>query len=95
MSNAAVKLFRAGVRYYKIGVGLLDLSSEKHTQFDLFNQPKANPALMKTLDAINQRYGTDTLFVAAQGIEHKWAMRRELLTPQYTTNWKSLPTIKC
>lgn len=95
MSNAAVKLFRTGVHYYKIGVGLLDLSCEKHTQFDLFNPPKANPALMKTLDAINQRYGTDTLFVAAQGIEHKWAMRRELLTPQYTTNWKSLPLIKC
>ena len=95
MTEAAPKLFRLGVRYYKIGVGLINLTSQKHVQLDLFNPPKANPALMNALDGINQRYGTDTLFLAAQGIEHKWAMRRELLTPQYTTQWQSIPAIKC
>ncbi|MCL1065708.1 Y-family DNA polymerase [Shewanella olleyana] len=95
MSEAAPKLFRAGVRYYKIGVGLIELSSEKHTQYDLFNKPKAKPALMEALDGINQRYGNDTLFLAAQGIEQKWAMRRELLSPQYTTDWNCIPRIKC
>jgi DNA polymerase V len=95
MSNAAPSLFRLGVRYYRIGVGLLDLSTQKHTQLDMFNTSKANPALMRALDGINQRYGTDTLFLAAQGVEQKWSMRRDLLTPQYTTDWKSLPAIKC
>lgn len=95
MSAAAPKLFRQGVRYYKIGVGLLDLVSEKHNQFDLFNAPTANPQLMQALDSINHRYGTDTLFLAAQGINQKWAMRRELLTPQYTTNWLDVPIINC
>ncbi|RPA22850.1 DUF4113 domain-containing protein, partial [Shewanella frigidimarina] len=37
----------------------------------------------------------DTVFLAAQGIEHKWAMRRDLLTPQYTTKWRCVPQIKC
>jgi DNA polymerase V len=95
MSEAAPKLFREGIHYYKIGIGLIDLASEKHNQFDLFNAPKANPALMHTLDHINQRYGSDTMFLAAQGIEHKWSMRRDLLTPQYTTKWLSVPSIKC
>lgn len=95
MSLAAPRLFTQGVRYYRIGIGLLDLSSQKLTQLDMFNSSKANPALMQTLDGINQRYGTDTLFLAAQGVEQKWSMRRDLLTPQYTTNWKSLPAIKC
>jgi DNA polymerase V len=95
MSNAAPSLFRLGVRYYRIGVGLLDLSTQKHTQLDMFNTSNANPALMQALDGINQRYGTDTLFLAAQGVEQKWSMRRDLLTPQYTTDWKSLPAIKC
>ncbi|QSX31490.1 DUF4113 domain-containing protein [Shewanella cyperi] len=27
--------------------------------------------------------------------EQKWAMRRQLLTPQYTTNWHHLPRISC
>lgn len=95
MTAAAPKLFRQGVRYYKIGVGLLDLVSEKYNQFDLFNAPPANPQLMQALDSINHRYGTDTLFLAAQGINQKWAMRRELLTPQYTTNWLDVPIINC
>ena len=95
MSEAAPKLFRDGVRYYKIGIGLIDLASEQYSQLDLFNPPTAKPALMLTLDHINQRYGSDTVFLAAQGIEHKWAMRRDLLTPQYTTKWLSVPHIKC
>ncbi|NCO71587.1 MULTISPECIES: Y-family DNA polymerase [Shewanella] len=95
MSEAAPKLFRDGVHYYKIGIGLIDLASEQNSQFDLFNPPTAKPALMLALDHINQRYGSDTVFLAAQGIEHKWAMRRDLLTPQYTTKWLSVPRIKC
>jgi DNA polymerase V len=95
MSEAAPKLFLDGVRYYKIGIGLIDLASEQNSQLDLFNPPTAKPALMLALDHINQRYGSDTVFLAAQGIEHKWAMRRDLLTPQYTTKWLSVPHIKC
>tara|TARA_R110001592_G_scaffold159728_1_gene391404 strand:+ start:1697 stop:1984 length:288 start_codon:yes stop_codon:yes gene_type:complete len=95
MTEAASKLFREGIHYYKIGIGLIDLASEKHNQFDLFNPPKANPVLMHTLDHINHRYGSDTMFLAAQGIEYKWSMRRDLLTPQYTTKWLCVPSIKC
>jgi DNA polymerase V len=95
VSKSASALFREGVRYYKIGVGLLDLTSEKNCQLDLFNASKANPALMKILDRLNDKYGRDTLFLAAQGTEQKWDMRREFLTPQYSTKWHSLPRIKC
>ncbi|ABE56511.1 DNA-directed DNA polymerase [Shewanella denitrificans OS217] len=95
MTQAATQLFREGVRYYKIGVGLIDLASDKHRQLDLFSSSRANPSLMLVLDNLNQRYGRDTLFLVAQGIEQKWSMRRELLTPQYTTDWVSLPRIKC
>ena len=95
MSGAASQLFREGTRYYKIGIGLIQLVSETYNQLDLFNPQRANPALMNTLDSINHRYGSDTVFLAAQGIEHKWAMRRDLLTPQYTTNWACVPHIKC
>jgi DNA polymerase V len=95
MSDAAFRLFRENVRYYLIGVGLIDLLSGQLNQFDLFNQPTSNPALMNTLDMINHRYGNDTVFLAAQGIEHKWAMRRDLLTSQYTTKWRCVPQIKC
>ncbi|QYJ80463.1 Y-family DNA polymerase [Shewanella acanthi] len=92
---AAPQLFRQGIRYYKIGVGLIELESEYFQQFDLFNRAKANPALMTAFDSINQQFGRDTVFLAAQGIEQKWAMRREFLTPQYSTRWDCIPSIKC
>lgn len=88
-------LFKVGVNYYKVGVGLLNLSSEENQQWDLFSPSVSNASLMKVLDNINQRYGRDSAFFVAQGIDEKWAMRRELLTPQYTTNWNHIPNISC
>ncbi|KHT63688.1 XRE family transcriptional regulator [Photobacterium gaetbulicola] len=89
------RLYAPGVRYYKIGVGLIDLVSGEHAQGDLFDESTTNPALMKAFDSLNQRYGRDCLFLAAQGINPRWAMRREFLTPQYTTRWRDIPRVKC
>jgi DNA polymerase V len=91
----AQELFRDGVLYYKIGVGLIELVSGEHEQHDLFNDTPSNEKLMSALDGLNRRYGKDTLFLAAQGIEQKWGMRRDMLTPQYTTRWSCLPKIRC
>ncbi|HCG9688680.1 TPA: Y-family DNA polymerase [Vibrio parahaemolyticus] len=94
-SKLAMELYQDGVRFYKIGVGLLDLTDGRNEQPDLFNQTPNNPKLMGVYDALNHRYGSDTLFLGAQGIEKKWAMRRDMLTPRYTTNWQDLPRIRC
>ncbi|MFL7011979.1 Y-family DNA polymerase [Enterovibrio norvegicus] len=89
------KFFQEGVRYYKVGVGLLDLVSAKHVQPDLFNSQSGNPALMQAFDGLNKRYGTGAVFMAAQGIDPKWGMRREFLSPQYTTRWGDVPVVRC
>ncbi|MFQ3175404.1 MAG: DNA polymerase V [Psychromonas sp.] len=88
-------LFQPGIQYYKVGIGLLNLSSEKHQQFELFSEPKSDDRVMKVLDNINQKYGTDSVLIASQGIDEKWAMRRQFLTPQYTTKWHDIPKIHC
>ncbi|MCG6934217.1 MAG: DUF4113 domain-containing protein [Gallionella sp.] len=31
--------------------------------------------------------------IAASGIQHRWAMRRERKTPNYTTDWNELPVV--
>ncbi|WP_080517148.1 DUF4113 domain-containing protein [Shewanella baltica] len=49
---------------------------------------------MEVLDVLNQRYGHDVLHVAAQGNDQHWAMRRQFLSPKYTTRWSDIPTIK-
>ncbi|EKF9076042.1 Y-family DNA polymerase [Vibrio cholerae] len=94
-SKLAEQLFQQDVRFYKIGVGLIDLVDGQHEQPDLFNQTPNNPKLMNVYDTLNNRFGSDAIFLAAQGISQKWAMRREMLSPQYTTRWHDLPKIKC
>lgn len=94
-TEATKQLFKPGVRYYKIGVGLIELVDGRHTQQDLFNPNQGNDKLMAVFDSLNSKYGTDTVFIGAQGIEQRWSMRREMLTPQYTTRWRDLPRVRC
>ncbi|MCU8005267.1 Y-family DNA polymerase [Shewanella sp. SM96] len=94
VSRELSNLYRPGVRYYRIGVGLIDLCPKTSVQYDLFNAPKSDPNLMKIFDSLNNRYGRDVLYIAAQGSDQHWTMRREFLSPQYTTRWSDIPTVK-
>ncbi|HCM5953313.1 TPA: DUF4113 domain-containing protein [Klebsiella pneumoniae] len=47
-------------------------------------------ALMNAVDRIN-RAGKGRIFFAGQGINVGFAMRREMLSPEYTTDWNALP----
>jgi DNA polymerase V len=88
-------LFQPGIRYYRCGVGLVDLHCEQLYQYDLFNQSCDDPKLMSCMDSINARFGRSTLHMAAKGFEQKFAMRREFLSAQYTTKWSDIPKIMC
>ena len=84
-----------GVRYYKCGVGALEISTAQFQQQDLFNQKTDNINLMACLDAVNKRYGTDSLTLASQQQTNQWHMKRTFLSPHYTTRWQHLPKIAC
>lgn len=92
-------IYRPGFNYIKAGVMLLDLqdgSVEQH-ELDLEPEPAARGNLMGTMDRLNDRYGRGTVLLASAGLEGKqrsWAMRQELLTPQYTTRWDHVPVAK-
>lgn len=96
-SRAAEEIFREDVRFYKIGVGLLDLIDGRMEQLDLLNENPNNEKLNNVFDKLNSKYGRDCLFVAGQGIETKqnFSMRREMLSPRYTSRWRDIPKIKC
>ena len=93
--EAMAHLFKAGVRYYKCGVGLMDLHNESLYQHDLFTPSNDSPSLMQCLDSINGKYGRATVHLAAKGFEQKFAMRRAFLSPQYTTRWSDIPKVVC
>jgi DNA polymerase V len=39
---------------------------------------------------VNKRWGRNTLFYAASGVEKQWRMRRERKSPSYTTRLAEL-----
>ncbi|WP_411555738.1 translesion error-prone DNA polymerase V subunit UmuC [Pantoea agglomerans] len=85
-----------GHRYMKAGVMLGDFFSQGVSQLNLFDEYKPQPnseALMRVLDGLNQS-GKANLFFAGQGIEKSWAMKREMLSPAYTTRFADLPVVK-
>lgn len=85
-----------GHRYMKAGVTLGDFFSQGVSQLNLFDEYKPQPnseALMRVLDGLNQS-GKANLFFAGQGIEKSWAMKRDMLSPAYTTRFTDLPVVK-
>ena len=95
--NVIKHLFKPGIFYIKAGVGLLDLSCKKHRQLDLFHagQSAKTDKLMATMDKINRRHGKNSIYIAAEGVHQKWAMRQAYRSPAYTSQWDELPEIQC
>ncbi|MFR6750749.1 Y-family DNA polymerase, partial [Klebsiella pasteurii] len=86
-------IWRDGHRYQKAGVMLGDFYSQGVAQLNLFddNAPRQNSEkLMEVLDHLNAKDGRGTLYFAGQGIQTAWQMKREMLSPRYTTRFCDL-----
>ena len=89
------EIFRDGFGYAKAEVLLLDLCGRGEVAADLF-AAAPDPAaarLMATLDAINGRFDRETLRPARIPRDPAWQMRRDLLSPRYTTRLAELWTV--
>ncbi|MBN6029266.1 translesion error-prone DNA polymerase V subunit UmuC [Pantoea ananatis] len=94
--DALDQIWLDGHRYMKAGVMLGDFFSQGVSQLNLFDEYRPQPnseALMRVVDGLNQS-GKANLFFAGQGIEKSWAMKREMLSPAYTTRFADLPVVK-
>ncbi len=92
------QIYKEGYAFKKTGVLLTDLQPESARQLTFWeteaqDQDKAGQ-LMKALDHINARYGKDTLQYASAGLNKGWEMRRDKMSPEFTTRWKDIPRVK-
>lgn len=95
ISAAFSCVYVSGVNFYRCGVGAITLENSQFQQHDLFIPSEDSSELMHCYDGINNRYGNDTLQLAAQGRVDKWRMRRDFLSPSYTSKWRDIPKISC
>ena len=88
------KIYRQGYRYKKAGVILYGLTKAKQTRGLLDYDREISDSIMNTLDRINERYGSSTIRLASEGVEKSWRMRRESVSPCYTTRFDDLVEAK-
>jgi DNA polymerase V len=65
---------------------------KNYNNADEFAKAGNNHALMAVIDHINKT-GKTKVFFAAKGLEQHWAMKRQLLSPAYTTKWAEIPKV--
>ena len=89
------RIWKDGFRYAKAGVMLSDFYDPGMFQPGLFDDVSTrsnSQQLMSVLDTINQS-GAGKVFFAGQGTKKDWSMKREHLSPAYTTRWDQLPRV--
>lgn len=89
-------IYREGFKYKKAGIMLMELQPTTQRQGVLFDAARDRVRSMRTmaaLDALNERFGQDTVHLGSAGLVRRWAMLSENRTPRYTTNWLELPKV--
>ena len=90
-------IYRPGPAYAKAGVILMDFVEPGRFTPDLF-APAPRPGsdrLMAAIDAINAKQGRGTVRPARQAANQGFSMKREQLSPRFTTSWGELLRVKC
>ena len=88
------KIYRPGYKYKKAGIILHGLSRQNVTKGLLDYDREASDSIMQTIDNINNRYGGETIKIASEGIKKIWRMKRENVSPCYTTRFDELVEVK-
>ena len=103
--------FRPGFKYAKAGAVLSDLRpvGQQQGELDLFSaleEEDAAPAernrakLMTAMDALNHRFGRDSVRLGSTAVSSSgadvrvWATKQERRSPRYTTRWAEMPVVR-
>jgi DNA polymerase V len=98
-SIALRRIFRDGYAYVKAGVIVSKITPAAQAQMSLFtadddgSEHERATRLMEMMDAINSRWGRDTMGVAATGTGRDWRMKQAMRSPRYTTRTDELPIV--
>jgi DNA polymerase V len=91
----ARRLWSDGYLYAKAGVMLDGLIDPADAPLDLWQQPDPRRAeLMRTMDAVNRRFGRGALTPAATTYQRPWGLKQDMRSPRWTTSLTEVPIAK-
>lgn len=90
-------IYRDGFSFSKAEVLLMDLRQRGEYTDDLFTetQPAAAERVMGVLDAVNAKWGRNTLRPGRIPTAPDWGMRREMMSQSFTTRMDQLWEVGC
>lgn len=100
LTKAAKQLLpkiRPGVRYARAGIVVTELRPVgAQPMFEEFVSPHEAKQIGPLLEQIKQEYGPAAIGLGRAGLRAgpAWQMRRNMMSPRYTTHWDELLTVK-
>jgi DNA polymerase V len=91
--DALAGIYRSGYEYKKAGVILMNFESKAGMQRDLFHEnpvKNKNMQLINAMDALNEKYGRNTVRIADQGLLDKHTLKQRHRSKSYTTQWDEM-----
>lgn len=94
--NCLDQIYKEGFYYKKAGIILNDFQKKYDSQLDLFSthDTLAEDSIMKTIDLVNLSDGKNTVKYATCGTDKKWDIQFKLKSPNYTTRWGELLSVR-
>ncbi|MDJ0315773.1 Y-family DNA polymerase [Arthrobacter antibioticus] len=86
-----------GVKYVRAGILLTDLRpTGNQPPLELFENPHEEHHIGELLENVTKKYGRGSIGLGAGGVKGgpDWSMKRDMLSPRYTTHWDELPIAK-
>jgi DNA polymerase V len=86
------RIYNKDYEYRKAGIILSGLVPSEQLTKRMFDDERfqRQHKLMKAIDAINQKFGKDTVRFASVKTEGRWKMKQTRKSQSYTTNWNEL-----
>ncbi|XAS74029.1 Y-family DNA polymerase [Micrococcaceae bacterium Sec5.1] len=96
-AHALLPQVHEGVKYVRAGIMVTDLRPTGNQKpLELFENPHEERGIGMLLEEISKRYGRGAIGLGHAGIKGgpDWTMKRDMLSPRYTTHWDELPLVK-
>lgn len=89
------RLFKPGYQYKKAGVIIMGISPASQRQLSLFSEENPrHKMLMQTIDRLNKAENGKVKF-AGMDLGRTWKMKRERLSPRYTSRVEEVIKVNC
>lgn len=86
-----------GIKYARAGIMVTDLRpTANQAPLALFENPHEERGIGPLVEEISRRYGRGSIGLGHGGIRGgpDWTMKRDMLSPRYTTHWDELPVVR-